>query len=1500
MLHDEQQNVVAGDGERLRRDVLALIRTSKPPAARRQWQLLDVFARFEGAGETFVEAPSPANERGLWRTLEELGELVAFGDGAIRKDLLRAVARSGRDDGTWTRKHKRKRPQTGASGASPRLVTTWLLHTAALARLEDVLAVSGALNASKWLCRAIHELLSSVSTPLLTTSSASKGESVPLALQVEMETTHTLAGSVLQHLIRLAFGRNDAEAARVLQTLGCTSSVHFSSIAFSRVAAILTTQKVAKSEQQRVVAFLLPMLQTFLSTPKANTLSPETCQRVLEAHTSCLPAAARAQVLRQLVYELESATTSATDSQRVASIFQGVVLQFVTIGVSLKPTSSKDLSETFASQALTLAHELAEDGVQRAHGWLLRQSLELVALVSRAVTTSPSPSPSVSAKCYRSWFRDHFGSTEGVTGAAEEPNKTETRCRLAKSCHLITNKHPLQFLCAFLLDFDRQNLTLKEEETVTWTSEHVATHLSVLKTHQERYAGTAFVMDFCVQTRARFVELQKREEQARHSEAAGSGAVGARSKFSAKTRATVKENVAFFREKRRLSPKLRQWKTFHHEEWKAELLPCCLDVFGSSFEKEKSGSLMADDDRVVDQIAFVLALAKAGMLPAREYNQFLVDLQAWMERRQRDTEVTLLQHEQQALEDKLQRRVYHLRTAVMVARACGTRESLQQIIGQLQGIATTLLSGCRSHQATLGTNESEAQQRQTEGLMAKCWHLGFLDVLDALGDDHVQLFYRFQAPLVTRLAGSQGHTPFDAMAFAHYCLRQIPCDDEPVDRKLVTSLSCFGGVLTALLDAFTDRQTMEAWPVAIRERFGLSTGGAAEGESSVLPSREDAERSGVLFVAFLRALGSGKGAVNDARIELAMCSFTAPAVDFIMWLGHRVAHDDPGLAAAGGATESELRWSTVQFICRNVLELHRMEWFRDVYIRHRSHRTKEELRRMIAYEFRYGFSVFREASTGLERQLDLMADVAVSSEEVCGWVIEELFVWASQHRSEGSAASNSDESTARQQLTAPAESALILVNELLHQSKQKQEAATSIPSDTTMTAFILKQWLGKLDVMSHVDLIRRKLLCHYGFELLRVCLRSQGTAVQPALNGSTSDSLLLKIAQHVCSEHMERLPRHWLCVLLDLLPKQLKNVADLPMSFAVQVTLGSGEMELCRPTQRAPSAEKLMENSTLQHLQRWLGAFFSRLRDDILPRHSLDIKLSSDHSDTSIAMVPAIVPSLLAGAKYQIQALKWIFHWKRKESLRREGDSGPQRPILQDVAIQTLRVSSVSEVSSPLSQQLGDEDAAELSAWVLSEWQKEVAAMDQSDRLAVSTAETGTPQTPSSSLSYQLLLVHIAAEACCKSVPAARKLLRPSSSSIGFSSSIENARAVFLVLLATVACETEQLEQMLALNSLLWVNEFPRAALAAAGTSGAQGLAKAAPSTASESLQCLLGSVSSFQASLAMVMHRILTFGAEHRVDVLGSALPAQLLRAWPQHGSIIARLQVLCLVEGQ
>ncbi|RLN73620.1 hypothetical protein BBJ28_00005369 [Nothophytophthora sp. Chile5] len=1499
MLHDEQQTAGDGDDDRLRRDVLALVRTSKPPAARRQRQLLDVFARFEGAGEAFVEAPTPASARGLRHTLEELGELAAFGDGAMRKDLLRAVARSGRDNGAWTR--KRKRPQTGASGASPRLVTTWLLHTAALARLEDVLAVSGALNASKWLCSAIHELLSSVSTPLLAASSAFKGKNVPLALQVEMKTTHALADSVLQHLIRLAFGRNDTEAARVLQTLGCTSSVHFSSIAFSHVAAILTTQKVVKSEQQRVVAFLLPMLQTFLATPKANELSSETCQRVLEAHTSCLPAAARVQVLRQLVYELESANSSSVDGQRVASIFQGVVLQFVTIGVSHVSKSSKDSSEIFASQALTLAHELAEDGVQRADGWLLRQSLELVALVSRALTKAPSPLPSVSAKCYRSWFRAHLGSTEGVTEAAEEPNKTGTRCRLsAKSCHLITSKHQLQFLCAFLLDFDRQALSSKGEETVTWTSEHVATHLSVLKTHQERYAGTAFVMDFCVQTRVRFVELQKREEQTRRSEAEGNGTAGTRSKFSAKTRATVKENVAFFREKRRLSPKLQQWKTFHHEEWKTELLPCCLDVFRSSSKKEKSGESLAveDDDRVVDQIAFVLALAKAGMLPGREYNQFLVDLQAWVERRQRDTEGTLLQHEHQVLEDKLQRRVSHLRTAVMVARACGTRESQQQLIGQLQGIATTLLGGCRSHQATVGTNEGEAQQRQTEGLMAKCWHLGFLDVLDALGDDHVQLFYRFQVPLVTRLAGSQGDTPFDAMAFTHYCLGQIPCDDEPVNRKLVTSLSCFGGVLTALLDAFTDRQTMEAWPVAIRERFDLSAGGTAGGESSVLPSREDAERSGVLYVAFLRALGSGKGAVSDTRIELAMRSFTAPAVDFISWLGHRVVHDDHGLDAAGETTESVLRWSTAQFICRNVLELHKMEWFRDVCIHHRRHRTKEELRRMIAYEFRYGFSVFREASAGLERQLDLMADVPVSSEEVCGWVIEELFIWASQHTPEGSVVSNSDESIARQQLTAPAESALILVNELLHQSKQKQEAATAIPSDTSLTAFILKQWLGKLDVMSHADLVGRKLLCHYSFELLRLCLRSQGIAVQPALNGTTSDSLLLKIVEHVCSEHMERLPRHWLCVLLDLLPKQLKCVADLPMSFAVQVTLGSGEMELCRSTQRSPSAEKVMENSTLQYLQRWLGAFFSRLRHDILPRHSLDNKLSSGHSDTSIAIVPAIVPSLLVGVKCQIQALKWIFHWKSKEI---EGDSGPQRPmLLQDVAIQALLVSSVSEVNDPLSQQLGDEDAAELSAWVLSEWQKELATMDQADRLAVSTAEAGIPQTPSPSLSYQLLLVHIAAEVCCKSVPAARQLLRPSSASIDFSSSIEKSCAVFLVLLATVACETEQLEQMVALNNSLWVNEFPRAALVAAGTSGAQGLAKAAPSTASESLQCLLGSVSSFQASLAMVMHRILTFGAEHRVDVLDSALPAQLLRAWPQHGSIIARLQVLCFVEGQ
>lgn len=130
------------------------------------------------------------------------------------------------------------------------------------------------------------------------------------------------------------------------------------------------------------------------------------------------------QIIRQFIYEANGNATTADAAAGSKTIVSGALYRLILHLASRR--------SDFIAQLLTVAHDLAHDGVQGMNGYLLQHGLELVAAVSGVAfnPAPPKPAPATSTAfaaidCYREWFHDHF--------AAEDPHHGKRMDQVANS-----------------------------------------------------------------------------------------------------------------------------------------------------------------------------------------------------------------------------------------------------------------------------------------------------------------------------------------------------------------------------------------------------------------------------------------------------------------------------------------------------------------------------------------------------------------------------------------------------------------------------------------------------------------------------------------------------------------------------------------------------------------------------------------------------------------------------------------------------------------------------------------------------------------------------------------------------------------------------------------------------------------------------------------------------------------------------------------------------------
>lgn len=741
------------------------------------------------------------------------------------------------------------------------------------------------------------------------------------------------------------------------------------------------------------------------------------------------------QIVRQFIYEANSESSSrdtnpdAAVSEQPHSVICNALYQLIT-SLAVKRSD-------FVDHVLTLAHDLASEGIQGMNGFLLRHSLELVAAVSSSVdVANGSSSSAVAVDCYRDWVRDHFAAQDASTRkqsldivtSSEAALSTDApaplRClKQRDACSLVTSKRQIQYLCAFLLEFDRREQPGHHSNAGAIAlrpiakSNHVAAHLSVMKTHQPQFTSGGLVMDFCSQTRSRYLELLKIEQATTaatnlvENSSASTLQNGKKQRdivslHSAKVCNMVREHIQLHRDSKKLSPQLRQWKMFQPQLWKQELIPCCLDIefdnlsrAASSCREDGGGDRCAAESKLLEHVAFVHALAKIGLVTMHEYSQFLVSAEEWLESTQRRRNLKKRSYKRprhgtadgEGLDHALAQLQLEMAAekngSDLRRRKRASAEAMDKLRGALASTFELVLNAAKASGGPLqSASITFTQQMQT------LWEEGCVRVARVLGLDQLDAFFAYLVPVfgqpvppsqenltgATPCTASQQDKSDGTMAhalIAQFFVSQISWTEQRVDERFLYEVSSLAAVVAALLGACDESQSLCSMSDIARliERIDekcVPSDGSSVSSSLLLP-HDQLLRRFLFYSTMLRAANSQALGSRDTRVRvvtsLLQCESLKPEIrDFLSWVGYRsmvatgasqLTTNKDSQAALQGIASAQPLW----LVLANLRVLCEMKWCQEAFSMKKL--EFEQLRIVLKLEFRYGLKLFGGASS---------------------------------------------------------------------------------------------------------------------------------------------------------------------------------------------------------------------------------------------------------------------------------------------------------------------------------------------------------------------------------------------------------------------------------------------------------------------------------------------------------------------------------------------------------
>lgn len=1178
------------------------------------------------------------------------------------------------------------------------------------------------------------------------------------------------------------------------------------------------------------------------------------------------------------------------------------------------------LDRDFISQALMLAHELAEDAVQHGKTVLLNNALDLAAVVDASSLSG--------SECYKHWFQDHFGAdTIGASNLdSHQPDRSAVRrCRKSSessgSCHLIQSKNHLQFVLLFLLEHDqRDREVVPDADRVPWSSSHVMTHLSVMKAYQGQHsADNALIVDFCAQTRLLYTTLLEAEHSGRESGASGNTSLPASTErglfastsassnskrtpvYSEKTLAFVDEHVEYFRDHQVVSPQLKKWKTFQHQKWKTEILPCCLDVW----RDYKEGDVVCSADTAVtrrrtdvrDRVRFVLALAKDNQVPANEYSRFLCTLQTWVDHTRVSVDERQHCRRRQQFSSELRRSTKLLRELACRSATMPSASTNHRVANMLKSLGTLIVGAHPS------SDSNKIDQDWSEHLTTLS-NLGFYDISRSLAEDHLRVLYEFQVPLLVQLHAKSGVSQSSSDRGFLEQLYDIMAERTTDDKRSLLQRSLYlAGIAAAMIDA---RVTI---PAKVLDEFVLFESNMSD---RTLPTRDLIAEKTTLYTCFLHALESGSSNAH-AAIDLVQSSFPPHLIDFWSWLGYRIWADTDGAEPTSLISENvannQARDTTseasdafvIQWIRRHQLLLLRSKWHEACKERWASTPT---LMNMLDYEFRCGsllqdvFSrpvcderVSTDMTSTLHRLIQ-MTELSSSTrrpDSLCRWIIEDILnICAHENPSCGKRSAHTNETCHASHCDV--DGALLLLNELIYRSKDEQ-GTILLPSDEggSLLSHLFCGFTRRTAAMDDEYSGTNQRLYKLGYETLRVLQRHPTHFKLPLYQAADNAlmDLLRLLSRDVVHQECTQGIVQWLQPTLSLIGQQdIENhwgvkIVDLPGPLLVQWSLLSGGISV-------PDYDAGTSNARLVELLSWLKL---KLNDVCTSSNRAQSVQRDRHGiPDSLSQTPSVFQTRLESLKFLLRSLQWTFGGDWSESCG--ADSPSSR--LHRMAIRALDVLNSGDLHAPERQvspaEFANDQWAELVSWLFEQWS---ALLSPEEQLDSYPKHQDTDQTHQ----YQLLLLHVAASACKESAHASKCLLSAAGSSM------DPLRAVFVVLTASIAKETHQLESLLLQSSSLWVNSFPEAALVAVSSTASTlskvptgGVANGSEQPLHTSFHRLLGNLPQFRVCVAVLVEQIVAFGAENRVDLLTTYLRSRIVVEWPKLSSVVERMTVLGL----
>lgn len=1112
----------------------------------------------------------------------------------------------------------------------------------------------------------------------------------------------------------------------------------------------------------------------------------------------------------------------------------------------------------------------------------------------------------------------------------------------------MSSKRQIQFLCAFLLEFDRREQQNEADggavsQYPMAKSEHVAAHLSVMKTHQRQFPSGGLIMDFCSQTRSRYLELLKKE-QSTAQVAATSGSVdtgklqkSGRSKqpsvHSVKIQSMVRENIQIYRDTKKLPSQLRQWRMFQPQLWKKEFVPCCLDVeYDSLGDHEASSAGDAQgtaEHKVLEHASFVHALATTGVISPQEYSQFVSKVEAWVEERQTAIQKKrIYKRQRQDLGKGLSHAVERLQLEMAPGKETELWEPRRVPQERMEMLGYALESTLDSLRQSVVTasQPNSASNAQAASQMQSVWEDGCVRVLACLGLSELDAFFAYLVPVLARSTAAHGEDaqPSGSQSekevlevFTQYCVSQLSWT-KSTDEGFMQEMGCICAVLVAFLaKSGTPHSHKSADPVLLLRQVDEKYFGGDSKTAPSEPSYELLVRRSIFYTVILRALGAvpAEDQPPAAMALLQSESLNPGTREWIAWLafrstvvagGHQVEQKTSYPGEQSSVQHGDRRLNPLQFLANNLRAVSQTKWCKQVLDASRA--TKDQQKKLLTLEFRYGLKLFGDppgfaapsqplSNAGsmewLQLQLGMMEDIGrgrgASTEDMVEWIIQEIVEQSSRRSEAVSELLGADNSIAQM---------LLLLNDLMHKLHSQQTAgdlalksSSSLGSHERILEVFVRSVLKASERGDH-PLSESPRLQHHGYEILEICARHQSGSIS-----SKSANRLLELINQIGDRFHDQMPWSLLRAVFvyltqivssasDNVQSALETIRDFPLTIIVRCGLE------CRRIQ-AVSEHSHRENGTRKALQsfmallQWVHQFCNQVLREV---STVRAAFESEPSNAVMASdVAGIFPTEVDKMKYRIHIVKLLFRWNMIHVPVSTTQSHAVSSFHRETARRVMLVFDL-DASADVSrssghsdgQRVGDRTLVDLGTYFADEWQR-----------AVSTSES--TESHKLDFHFQLFSIHMVAEGCQRSAQLSEKLLR----SWREPSSLSNGSATFLALLAIVLSDAQQLEKVCSLNSSVWMSEFPQVALHLHSLkSGFEDPSAAGSFAEVRRLINVIANTKSFKAPFVDSLRQVLQHGIDTHVDVLDSTLPSRIRQAWPSLSSVVSQLRVIAFDE--